>query len=270
MPCEMCRNYELQLQKLQNNEVELLRQLAHGQELLKQFKDDLKKEQNFRSEMEEKFNEESKRADGVIQNLCKRLSDEDQLINDIKVQYMNLSKEANERITALISQHDELSKEMDRLLRENDILLGKFIAKSQVLQNETIDLPQDIDEMQFYCLKLREELITTIVTKESREESLKSELLFLKEQLKGEQQTKETIEENLTQENDSLRVSVDLLQSELNDIKVKFDIQEQQLIECKDKLDKLKEESESQITDLQAQVNDLTSSKVSCSINNSV
>jgi rab5 binding len=58
--------------------------------------------------------------------------------------------------------------------------LGKHIAKSEHLQAEIIDLPQKMEDMQFYCLKLREDLITALVAKERNEETFRSEILFLK------------------------------------------------------------------------------------------
>jgi chromosome segregation ATPase len=263
LPCEMCRNYEMQLQSVQNNEVELTRQLAHSQELLKSFKDDLKKEQAHRCDLEEKFNEESKQADEAIKELCNRMEECQTSVETVKVNMNDFCRDANEQLTHLMKQNDELARELDRLHRENDTLLGRHIAKSRTLQTEAIDLPQDLDEMQFYCLKLREELITTLTSKEAIEDALKGENLFLKEQLRGEQQLKESIEESLTVENDTLRVSVDTQQSQLNELKAQHEEQQHSLIECSDKLDKLTTESQQKISELQVKVDELTNTKVS-------
>lgn len=54
--------------------------------------------------------------------------------------------------------------------RENDLLLGRNIAKSRQLLQQVIDLPQDLNELHFLILKLQEELITTSVAKERLEE----------------------------------------------------------------------------------------------------
>ncbi len=262
MSCEMCKNYEIQLQEMQYNEVVLSLQLETNEKIIKQLRDELKKEQTFRSELEEKFNEDAKRAEKEIRDLCLRVDESHKSINALNISHNELRKEANDIISNLMSQMEESNKELHRISRDNDSLLGKYIAKSQVLQSEPIDLPQDIDEMQFYCLKLREELITTLVSKERNEETLKSEILFLKEQIIGEQQTKENIEENLTQDNDILRSTVDSLQTELSDIKTKYKELEQNLTQCSEKLNRLTQKSQKQINDLQTQCNELTANKV--------
>lgn len=78
-----------------------------------------------------------------------------------------------------MSNKEDLCREVVRLSRENDALLGRNIAKSREMQSENINLPQDLNELHFYLLKLQEELITTLVAKERNEETQRSELLFL-------------------------------------------------------------------------------------------
>ena len=54
--------------------------------------------------------------------------------------------------------------------------------------------------MQLLLLKYREEIIQTKVAKEHTEDMLKSEIMFLKDQIQAEQQEKNNIEESLSQE----------------------------------------------------------------------
>ena len=49
-------------------------------------------------------------------------------------------------------------------------------------------------------MKYREEIITAKVAKEHVEDTLKSEIMFLKDQVVAEQQEKNTVEETLTNE----------------------------------------------------------------------
>ena len=88
----------------------------------------------------------------------------------------------SEKINQLVSNNEGLCKKLTTLLRENDSLLGRNIAKSVEMESEIINLPQDATELQFYLLKLQQELITTIVAKERNEETHRSEHLFLKGQ----------------------------------------------------------------------------------------
>lgn len=57
-----------------------------------------------------------------------------------------------------------------------------------------------MQEMQLLLLKYREEIIAAKVAKEYTEGSLHSEIMFLKDQVVGEQQEKATLDETLGEE----------------------------------------------------------------------
>ena len=59
--------------------------------------------------------------------------------------------------------------------------------------------------MHLLILKTREELITAKVAKEHLEDTLKSEIMFLKDQVRAEQQEKSTLEETLSTEISNLQ-----------------------------------------------------------------
>ena len=63
-------------------------------------------------------------------------------------------------------------------------------------------------EMQLQLLKYREEIITVKVAKEHTESTLRSEILFVKDQVLAEQQEKATIEETMSQDINSLQEEV--------------------------------------------------------------
>lgn len=100
--------------------------------------------------------------------------------------FEELGRETSEQIAQFSSHKEDLCREVARLSRENDLLLGRNIAKSRQLLQQVIDLPQDLNELQFLILKLQEELITTSVAKERLEEvsrrdkrSLEGESFFI-------------------------------------------------------------------------------------------
>lgn len=90
--------------------------------------------------------------------------------------------------------------QLTKLQEENDSLVGKHSKHAQQLQEENIDLPNDVEELQLLVLRLREDVIQAKVAREHTEDTLRSELLFLKDQVLGEQQEKATLEEALSQE----------------------------------------------------------------------
>ncbi|XP_054155392.1 rab GTPase-binding effector protein 1-like [Oppia nitens] len=257
MSCEMCNNYEIQLQEMQYNEVVISLQLEAHEKTIRGLRDELKKEQHFRSELEEKFNEDLKNNDKEIRELCLRLDESQRNVDLLSKSHSELRKEANDIIVNLMGQMEETTREMERLQKDNEHLLAKHVAKSQVLQNETIDLPQDISEMQFQWLKIREELITTLVAKERNDETLKSEILFLKEQMAGEQEAKDRFEEELSHENDMLRSTKESLEIQLHELRQRCDQSDRELRDSQ----LYKESTQQKLQELTAQINDLNATK---------
>ncbi|XP_015784514.1 rab GTPase-binding effector protein 1 [Tetranychus urticae] len=257
-PCEMCLNYELQLQSMQKKESELLKQLNDSEAVLKSRRDDLRREEAFRAELEEKFAEEAKEIELQINQLRERFDSSATELAEIRNILTNYYAEASEKIISLTSSKEEMNRQIEKLAAENELLLGKHIAKSDELQSEVIDLPEKMEDMQFYCLKLREDLITALVAKERKEETYRSEILFLKEQNRSEQQSKETMIQDLTEDYDRLRESMEQLTIKYKNLK-------EQLASASSKLsdsETLISENQRIISNLEQEVLELNSLKV--------
>ncbi|KAF7489931.1 Rab GTPase-binding effector protein 1 [Sarcoptes scabiei] len=222
MACEMCNNYEMQLQDMQYREAVLHISIGQYEKNIVKLKEDLKKEQSFRLEIEEKFINESKRFENELKSLSSQVDQGQNSFEKISNKFAKLNKSANSSIASLINQIDKLKSDIVRLSSDNEKLIGRHLKKSREMLSESISLPEDPEALQFYCLQLREDLIQALYNREHLEETLRSENIFLKEQLLGEQQSKENIEENLSHENKTLLVRTQNLESELKNYKKKF------------------------------------------------
>ncbi|GBM16258.1 hypothetical protein AVEN_121064-1, partial [Araneus ventricosus] len=153
-----------------------------------------------------------------------------------------------------------LFKQLERVQNENDVLLGKHIAKAQQMRNEDINLPDTTEELQFYCLQKQEELITIKAAKENMEEALKGDIQMLKNQLMSEQTAKERLEDTYTQELDNLREQLGILES----VQQELSVQQSQNSELDKRLTSLLEDlksREEKISQLQAQIEELLAAK---------
>uniref|UniRef100_A0A8R1E6W3 FYVE-type domain-containing protein n=2 Tax=Caenorhabditis japonica TaxID=281687 RepID=A0A8R1E6W3_CAEJA len=90
-------------------------------------------------------------------------------------------------------------------------LLGSTRKTAQELRAEVIDLPADLDQLQFICLKNREELIETRAAKEHTEQQLRDEITVFRAQLQEERAHREEQEVSFTAE-------ISKLQSELGSV----------------------------------------------------
>ncbi|XP_035213175.1 rab GTPase-binding effector protein 1-like isoform X2 [Stegodyphus dumicola] len=260
-PCEMCCNYELQLQQVQRTEVEQRTKAASMEQTLEDYKKDLRREQEYRQEMEEKFNEISKDCEKKVSQLFKMREEFEHAFNEIKNNYNICRNELSEYQTTITSERDSLKRELERLQKENDVLLGKHIAKAQQMRNEDINLPNSVEELQFYCLQKQEELITIKAAKENMEEALKGDIQMLKNQLMSEQTAKERLEDTFSQELDSLREQLGILES----VKQELSVQRSQNGELDQRLSSLLDElrvKNDKISELESQLGELQAAKM--------
>ncbi|VDI26251.1 Rab GTPase-binding effector protein 1 [Mytilus galloprovincialis] len=199
-PCDMCNNYEDQLQNIQDD-------LKKEQVRAKSFERNLNSEihttesqQKYIAELEDTLKKTVSEADEQVSSLLNKLQDCEKYIEEMKQQFTQSQVDLRDQLQVLTGSREEVQNELTRLQKENDTLIGKHSKYAQQLQNEDINLPNNIEEMQLLLLKYREEIIQSKVAKEHTEETLKSEIMFLKDQIHAEQQEKNNIEESLSQE----------------------------------------------------------------------
>lgn len=103
-----------------------------------------------------------------------------------------------------------------------DKLLCKHRLLADQMRNELIDLPDSLEDLQLFCLKLREELIEERAAKEHLDESMKSEVAYLQSQMQSERLSREHVEDQLTEEVNALRTQLGVCQSKINLLQVKI------------------------------------------------
>ncbi|CAE1168022.1 RABEP1 [Acanthosepion pharaonis] len=209
----MCNNYEAQLQSVQA-------QLKDAQAKIQQLERYLKSEQQaslnqrkYQEELENNLKEVAEDARKQISTVSTKLQESEKFTQEVKQQLTQSHIELQDQLKRLTESREEVQRELDRLTQENDVLVGKHSKHSQQLQNEDINLPNNLEEMQLLLLNYREEIIAAKVAKEHIEDTLKSEILFLKDRVLAEQQEKNTVEETLSQEVSSLQERLAILES---------------------------------------------------------
>ncbi|XP_060582022.1 rab GTPase-binding effector protein 1-like [Ruditapes philippinarum] len=218
-PCDMCNNYEAQLQGVQDELKEERAKLRSCERESNAEKQTINSQKNYITELEEKLKDAASDTDEQIGSLVNKVKECEKYMSELRQQHNSAQVELQESLRSLSSERTEVQKELVRLQEENDSLQGKHSKHAGQLQNEDINLPNNLDDMQLLLLKYREEIIQAKVAKEHTEESLKSQIMFLKDQVVSEQQEKSTMEETLTQEINSLQERLAIQDS----IKSEFD-----------------------------------------------
>ena len=173
-------------------------QLTAAQQLADRYENELSGERVFRKELEDRLRSLGSEMDKKVG----RFQIEHQALADKLVAIQDKHKVVYEKMvskyTNAASTFTRLEDDFIFMKKRYEKLLGIRKVKADELREQMIDLPQSVEELQFLCLQLREELIDERAAKEHIVSELRDELAITKEQLEEEQRDKQRIEQSLT------------------------------------------------------------------------
>ncbi|CAB3387780.1 Hypothetical predicted protein [Cloeon dipterum] len=172
LSCDMCANYETQLQMVQKQLLQLGAEKKLVQKAAERYREDLSKETEYRKEMENKWSEKKEEHKKRVEMLTAEVTKAEQACLQVREAFNVARTMLESRFNALSSEHESVSKNLREIQAENERLAGKFCKKATELQDECINLPDSVDELQEKLLLTREDLITSSVGKERAEELL--------------------------------------------------------------------------------------------------
>ncbi|XP_072303124.1 rab GTPase-binding effector protein 1 isoform X2 [Eucyclogobius newberryi] len=226
--CELCSNYEKQLQAIQGQEADTRDQVKKLQQMLRQANDQLERTMMEKQSLEESIKLGNEETTAKVAALMQRVQESESLLDTLQQAFSEAKRSTQEQLSVLVQSREQLVEELSRLHRDNENLQGKQRLHSELQQQEDFTLPSSVSELQSLVLRLREDLVTLRASAEHLEEKLKAELLFLKEQIQAEQCLKENLEETLQLEIEGYKeelASFSSLKTELERVKA----QKQQL-----------------------------------------
>ncbi|XP_011305502.1 early endosome antigen 1 isoform X3 [Fopius arisanus] len=191
--CDMCMNYEAQLVKMQTTAKDFEKKLAESDKALQAQREELCKEVEFRKGMEEKWNEKKEEHKMKVTELTAASQLAQQTLQELKQQFFQTYQTVTEELRKLTIGREEVQKHLMELQRENEILVGKYSKHSEQLQSESINMPNNVEELHLSLLKMREDLITARVAQEvaqEKESTLRYEVGLLREQMITEKEMK--------------------------------------------------------------------------------
>ncbi|XP_034276784.1 rab GTPase-binding effector protein 1 [Pantherophis guttatus] len=251
--CDMCSNYEKQLQGIQIQEAETRDQVKKLQIMLRQANDQLEKTIREKQELEEFMKQSSEDSVNQISSLTARAQESDALLNELQQAFSQAKRNVQDQMAVLMQSRELVSEELVRLQKDNESLQGKHCLHVSLQQAEDFILPETGEELRDLVLKYREDIISVRTAADHLEEKLKAEILFLKEHIQAEQCLKENIEETLQLEIENCKEEIaaaSSLKTELEQIRVNKEQLESNL---KEKIQQL-ENFEERENDLEEQL----------------
>uniref|UniRef100_A0A8C0Q4U7 Rab GTPase-binding effector protein 1 n=1 Tax=Canis lupus familiaris TaxID=9615 RepID=A0A8C0Q4U7_CANLF len=242
--CDMCSNYEKQLQGIQIQEAETRDQVKKLQAMLRQANEQLERTARERQELEDALQRSTQDTGHQISALVLRAQASEILLEELQQGFSQAKRDVQEQMAVLMQSREQVSEELARLQKDNDSLQGKHSLHVSLQQAEDFILPDTVEALRELVLKYRESIVHVRTAAEHTEEKLKAEILFLKEQIQAEQCLKENLEETLQLEIENCKeelASISSLKAELERIKVEKGQLETTLREKSQQLEGLQE-----------------------------
>uniref|UniRef100_A0A8C7UJ75 Rabaptin, RAB GTPase binding effector protein 1 n=1 Tax=Oncorhynchus mykiss TaxID=8022 RepID=A0A8C7UJ75_ONCMY len=220
--CDMCSNYEKQLQVIQGQEAETRDQVKKLQVMLRQANDQLERTLSEKQELEDSVKKGNEETTAKVAALMQRVHESELLLNTLQEAFSQAKRNTQEQMAVLMQSREQVADELSRLQRDNDSLTGKHRLHLSLQQQEDFKLPTTVQELQPLVLQLREDIVAVRTAADHLEEKLKAEILFLKEQLQAEQCFKENLEDTLQMEIEGYKeekASFSSLKTELERVK---------------------------------------------------
>lgn len=167
-----CIDLQKELNKLRNEKTDSEKVLIKLKAEIESSRIELEREVQKRVDLEQRFTEEAKRATDQIEELIANSDCDDAKLTELRRRFDLYTRETSTMIENFTTNRELLASQLTELRKENDYLLGKYLSKARDLQSAEIDLPQNVEELQFHCLTLNEKLILATMAKERLEETL--------------------------------------------------------------------------------------------------
>ncbi|XP_052714217.1 rab GTPase-binding effector protein 1-like isoform X3 [Crassostrea angulata] len=263
-PCDMCNNYEAQLQNIQD---EYKREQVKAKSLERRLNHELQtleNKQKYITDLENSLNNSATEAQNQITSLTTKIQECERYLTEVRQQNTQSQLELRDMLKSLTKDRETVQKEIMKLQSDNDSLMGAHSKFAQQLQNEDINLPNNMEELQLLLLKYREEIIQAKVAKEHIESSLKSENMFLKSRVHAEQEEKNTLEETLNQEINSLQEKLAVQESLKSELEREATVRANFEAKCKETEESMKSiqaKSKQLISALQQQVEEQSNAR---------
>lgn len=150
--CQLCKNYESQLVSAQA-EKEVLRKD------IDRYNEELAKESALRHDLENKWQEKREKYNEQVQQLTKKVDYNEKEMAALQRHYSAFKEEVNEEFSKMTKEREMMHRHLNTLQDDNDFLAGRYMASSEEMQNQLIDLPNTVEELQEFVLQSHQSLI---------------------------------------------------------------------------------------------------------------
>ncbi|XP_051552052.1 rab GTPase-binding effector protein 1-like isoform X3 [Myxocyprinus asiaticus] len=144
--CDMCSNYEKQLQVIQGQEAETRDQVKKLQVMLRQANDQLERTMNEKQELEDSVKQANEETTLKITELQQKVQESESLVSALQQAFSQAKRNTHDQMAVLLQSREQVTEELNRLQRDNESLQGKHRLHVTLQQQEDFHMPTTVQE----------------------------------------------------------------------------------------------------------------------------
>lgn len=109
---------------------------------------ELEREASLRRQLEAQWQEKRDEHKHEVQSLDERVARAEREFNALRQFYGEAKETMRKQLARLTAEREQAMRHLEQLQQDNDFLAGRFAATAAELQNERIDLPCNVDDLQ--------------------------------------------------------------------------------------------------------------------------
>ncbi|XP_051552053.1 rab GTPase-binding effector protein 1-like isoform X4 [Myxocyprinus asiaticus] len=142
--CDMCSNYEKQLQVIQGQEAETRDQVKKLQVMLRQANDQLERTMNEKQELEDSVKQANEETTLKITELQQKVQESESLVSALQQAFSQAKRNTHDQMAVLLQSREQVTEELNRLQRDNESLQGKHRLHVTLQQQEDFHMPTTV------------------------------------------------------------------------------------------------------------------------------
>ncbi|XP_001361915.2 rab GTPase-binding effector protein 1 [Drosophila pseudoobscura] len=164
--CEACSVAQKTAEDLTANIKKQQKQVDLLQKQLVEARETLGREAALRKDLEDQWQEKREAHKSEVQNLREKSTANEQQLLDMQQKFLDTKDAVMRQLQRITDDRERVNKQLETLQADNDFLSGRYLATSEEIENQYINLPNTVVELQELMLRQQSELIQARVSSE--------------------------------------------------------------------------------------------------------
>ncbi|XP_062137338.1 rab GTPase-binding effector protein 1 [Drosophila sulfurigaster albostrigata] len=164
--CNSCRTLEQRSEELGAQVKQQQKQLDAIQKQLVESREQLSKEAALRNDLENQWQTKREAHKSEVQNLREQSKNNELQLLNMQQKFLETKEDVMRQLQRVTDDRERVNQQLETLQADNDFLSGRYLATSEEIENQYINLPNTVVELQELMLRQQSELIQARVSSE--------------------------------------------------------------------------------------------------------